>query len=224
MFALYMKVANHILNDFKPLGTEEKVAEVLQGMEELKCSHLPVIADGQYLGLISEDDLHDIENEEDRLEDHLKVIKPYRVAADTHIYEAIRIIGEGNLTCLPVLDDQQQYIGYLSPQELMWDLGRHVSYAERGGVVVLQVPTRDYQISQISQIVESEDALIVGLQVHADGPDFIRVAVKINQNDLTRIVKSFERYEYKVVELYHESLFDDTASDRYEGLMNYLNI
>lgn len=224
MFALYMRVGDHILNDYKPLATSEKVADVLEAMEELKCSHLPVLDEGKYLGLISEDDLLDIENVEQKLEQHLNVLKPYQVQNTTHIYEAIRVFGEGNLTCLPVLNEEQKYIGYLSPQELMWDLGQQVSFAEKGAVIVLRLSVRDYHISQIAQIVESEDALILGLQLRSAGSDFLNVAVKVNQSDLSRIVKAFERYEYNVVELYHESLFDDTASDRYEGLVKYLNI
>ncbi len=219
-----MKVKDHILNDFKPLGIEEQASTVLEAMEELKCSHLPVLHEGKYLGLISEDDLLDIQNSEDTLEKHLKVLKPYSVAETTHIYEAIRTTGEGNLSCLPVLDEKGNYIGYVSPQELMWDLGQQVSFVERGGVVVLKVAVRDYHISQIAQIVESEDALILGLQLRSEGTDFLKVALKINQRDLSRIVKSFERYNYEVLELYHESLFDDTASDRFEGLIKYLNI
>ncbi|MCR9154299.1 MAG: CBS domain-containing protein [Bacteroidetes bacterium] len=224
MFALYMRVGDHILNDFKPLGIDEELAAVLQAMEELKCSHLPVLDNGKYLGLISEDDLMDIEDTEDRIEEHLKVLKPYQVLDTTHIYEAIKVFGEGNLSCLPVLNEEGKYIGYLSPLELMWDLGQQVSYAEKGAVIVLQVSVRDYHISQIAQIIESEDALILGLQLRSEGTELLRVAIKINQSDLSRIVKAFERYQYNVVELYHESIFDDTASDRYEGLVKYLNI
>jgi hypothetical protein len=91
------------------------------------------------------------------------------------------------------LDEKGNYIGYVSPQELMWDLGQQVSFVERGGVVVLKVAVRDYHISQIAQIVESEDALILGLQLRSEGTDFLKVALKINQRDLSRIVKSFER-------------------------------
>lgn len=219
-----MRVSDHILNDFKPLGIEEEAGAVLEAMEELKCSHLPVLHEGKYLGLISEDDLLDVENTADSLERHLKVLKPYSARENTHIYEAIRTIGRGNLTCLPVLNEEDEYMGYVSPQELMWDLGQQITFVETGGVVVLRVAVRDYHISQIAQIVESEDALILGLQLRSDGADYLKLALKINQRDLSRIVKSFERYNYQVLELYHESLFDDTASDRLEGLIKYLNI
>ncbi len=224
MFALNMRVGDHILNDYKPLSTSEKVGDVLSAMEELKSSHLPVLEEGKYLGLISEDDLLDIENEEDQIEQHLNLLKPYQAKANTHLYEAIRLFGEGNLTCLPVLNEEGDYVGYLSASELMWDLGQQLTFAEKGAVLVLRLSVRDYHISQIAQIVESEDALILGLQLRSEGSDYLRVALKVNQSDLSRIVKAFERYEYEVVELYHESIFDDTASDRYEGLVKYLNI
>lgn len=219
-----MRVGDHILNDYKPLAPDELVQDVLAAMEELKCSHLPVLEEGQYLGLISEDDLMDIENTDQSIGLHRKVLKPYQVLENANIYEALKVIGEGNLSCLPVLNKEGEYVGYLSPQELTWDLGRQVTFTELGGVVVLRVPVRDYHISQIAQIVESEDALILGLQLRAEGADFLKVALKINQSDLSRIVKAFERYQYQIIELYHESIFDDTGSDRLEGLINYLNI
>ena len=219
-----MRVGDHILNDYKPLAPAELVQDVLDAMEELKCSHLPVLEEGQYLGLISEDDLMDIENTDDSIGQHRKVFKPYQVLENNNIYEALRVIGEGNLSCLPVLNKEGHYVGYLSPQELSWDLGQQLTYVEPGGVVVLRVSVRDYHISQISQIVESEDALILGLHLASEGTDFLKVSLKINQSDLSRIVKAFERYQYQIIELYHESIFDDTASDRLEGLINYLNI
>lgn len=219
-----MRVGDHILNDYKPLAPGALVQDVLDAMEELKCSHLPVLEEGQYLGLISEDDLMDIENTDDSIGQHRKVFKPYQVLENNNIYEALRVIGEGSLSCLPVLNKEGHYVGYLSPQELSWDLGQQLTYVEPGGVVVLRVSVRDYHISQISQIVESEDALILGLQLASEGTDFLKVSLKINQSDLSRIVKAFERYQYQIIELYHESIFDDTASDRLEGLINYLNI
>jgi predicted transcriptional regulator len=219
-----MRVDEHILNDFSALGITERVADLLSSMEDLKISHLPIIHEGQYLGLISEDDLLDIEDIDDNLEKHLKVLKPYSISAQDHLYAAIKTIADGNLSCLPVLDDEKKYIGYLSPQELMFNLGRQLSYNELGSVIVLRVAIRDYYISKISQIIESEDALILGLQLRKDGNDFILVSLKINQQDLSRILKSFERFEYDVVEVYHQTLFDDDDSDPFDALVKYLNI
>ncbi|MGK0407485.1 MAG: putative transcriptional regulator [Roseivirga sp.] len=218
-----MRVDEHILNDFSALGITERVADLLSNMGELKISHMPIIHEGQYLGLISEEDLLDVENTDDNLEKHLKVLKPYSIRAEDHLYAAIKTMAEGNLSCLPVLNEEKKYIGYLSPQELIFDLGRQLSYNELGSVIVLRIAIHDYYISKISQIIESEGALILGLQLNKDGNDFILVSLKINQQDLSRILKSFERFEYDVVEVYHQTLFEDD-SDPFEALVKYLNI
>lgn len=219
-----MQVNNHLINDIKPLKITEKVEDVMALMSELKCGHLPVIEDQRYLGLISEDDLLDVEDPTDTLGEHLKVLKPYALKEEDHLYDAVKVMSEGNLTCLPVLNKEGKYLGYLSPQELVFDLGRQVTYLEHGSVVVLRVAIRDYHISQISQIVESEDAFILGLQLHSDSDDYLKVVLKINQTDLSRIIKAFSRYEYQVLSVFHQSLFEDDGPDPFETLEQYLNI
>lgn len=219
-----MKVEEHLLNDIKPLDTNAVVGATLDLMEELKFCHLPVLHKGKYVGLIGEDDLLDIQDEADVLEKHLHVLKAYSLLISDHLFNAMRVVGEGNLSLLPVLNNQGKYVGYLSPLELTHDLGRQLTFSEAGSVVVLNVGIRDYQLSQLSQIVESDDARITGMLIKNNGIDFIRVALKINRRDISRILKSLERYDYEVVEVYHNSIFDNTAADRYEALMKYINI
>ena len=219
-----MKVEEHILNDIKALDIQAVVGATLSLMEELKFCHLPVLHEGKYVGLISEDELLDVQNEEDKLEKHLHVLKPYSILFTDHLFNAMRVIGEGNLSLLPVLDGNGKYCGYLSPVEITQDFGRQLTFSEAGSLVVLNVGVRDYLLSQITQIVESDDARITGVLVNSNGVDFLRVTLKINRTDISRILKSFERYEYEILEVYHHSIFDDTAANRYEALMKYLNI
>lgn len=223
---MYMKVEKHLLNDVKPLNQKEKVVDILDAMEELKFSHLPVVDDERlYLGVICEDDLLEVSNEEDSLTKHLRLLKAYYVKSDADMFEAIRIIGEGNLSLLPVVDEKNIYRGYISTSELLQDVGRELTFKEPGGVLVLSIPVRDYQLTQIAQIVESEDAKIIGFHLSEDAEqEKLLVCLKINQPDLDRIVKSFERYNYNIVEVFHQSLFDDSLEDRYQSFMKYLNI
>lgn len=223
---MYMKVEKHLLNDLKPLNQNEKVVDILDAMEELKFTHLPVVDDERlYLGVICEDDLLEVSNEEDVLTKHLRLLKAYRIGVDADMFEAIRVIGEGNLSLLPVVDADNNYRGYISTSELLQDVGRELTFKEPGGVLVLSVPVRDYQLTQIAQIVESEDAKIIGFHLAEDKEnEKLLVCIKINQTDLGRIVKSFERYNYNIVEVFHQSLFDDSLEDRYQSFMKYLNI
>ena len=223
---MYMKVEKHLLNDLKPLNQKEKVVDILDAMEELKFSHLPVVDDERlYLGVICEDDLLEVSSDDDALSKHLRLLKAYRINVNADMFEAIRIIGEGNLSLLPVVDAENHYRGYISTSELLQDVGRELTFKEPGGVLVLSIPVRDYQLTQIAQIVESEDAKIIGFHLAEDADqEKLLVALKINQTDLDRIVKSFQRYNYNIVEVFHQSLFDDSLEDRYQSFMKYLNI
>lgn len=214
-----------MLNDIKPLRTQEKIAAVLDVMEELKYSHLPVVDDDRtYLGVICEDNLLEVEDENDSLQKHLRMLRAYAVQEQENMFEAIRMIGEGNLSLLPVISRENIYLGYISAMELLQDVGRELTFTEPGSVLVLRVPSRDYQLTQISQIVESEDAKIIGFHLSSDeATDQLLVSLKINQQDVSRIIKSFERYTYQVEEVFHRSLFDDSVEDRYQSFMKYLN-
>ncbi len=220
-----MKVDNHLLNDLKPLADTDQVGVILDTMEELKFSHLPVVdQDRIYLGVVCEDDLLEVSEEGDTLGKHSHLLKSFSVDQKANLFDAIKIIGEGNLSLLPVVNEDKRYVGYLSTSEVIQDLGRDLTFSADGGVIVLKVPVRDYQLTQIAQIVESEDARITGLHMsNSSDSDHISICLKINQTDLSRIIKSFERYNYIIVEVFHESIFDENVADRYEAFMKYIN-
>lgn len=219
-----MNINKHLLNDIKSLNPQETVANVLELMEELKYSHLPVTEDKVLTGLVSEDFLLEIEDDQDTIADHQRNVPDYHIHEGGEIFQAIGICGRHNLSILPVVDDESRYIGYISPLELLQDLGRQLTFAEAGSVIVLKINVMDYHISQISQIVESEDGRIMGMMLYSNSKDELCVVLKINQTDISRIIKAFERFDYVVEEVFHQAMFSNTSSDRYDSLMNYLNI
>ena len=220
-----MKVNNHLLNDLKPLINTDQVGVVLDTMEELKFSHLPVVdQDRIYMGVICEDDLLEVSDETDTLARHSHLLRSYFITQEANLFDAIKLIGEGNLSLLPVVADDKKYIGYLSTTEIIQDFGRELTFSEPGGMIILKVPVRDYQLTQIAQIVESEDARIIGLHLSSSQEDDnLIISLKINQIDLSRIIKSFERYNYIILQIFHQSIFDESVADRYEAFMKYIN-
>ncbi len=221
-----MKVKDSILNDIKPLSLSDDIAEVLDTMEELKFSHLPVVDEERlYLGVVCEDDLLEADGSGQALSQNKHFLRAYSIQEEANLFEALKVVGQGNLSLLPVVNQKQAYMGYLSPLELIQDMGRQLTFTEAGSVLVLEIPTRDYQLSQIAQIVESEDARIIGFHLTAaQQSDDLHLSLKINQKDLGRILKNFERYSYKVLMVFHESVFDNTLAERYEAFMKYLNV
>ena len=94
-----------------------------------------------------------------------------------------------------------------------------------GGIIILEINANNYSLSEISHIVESNDASVISSYI-TSRPDsaMMEVTLKINKTDLTRILASFYRHNYDVKASYHESEFTDELKNRSDYLMNYLNM
>ena len=55
-------------------------------------------------------------------------------------------------------------------------------------------------------------------------PQKIQVTLKVNTLDLSYILATFERYEYKIVSVFHQAEQIDQLKERYDALMSYLDI
>ena len=194
-------------------------------MEEFKFSHLPVLKNGNFVGLISESDIldkKDLELSLDVLFDHLP--RPY-VSENAHIYEVLGKMAEHRISVLPVLDLNEQYLGCTSVHQLMTLIANTSSIKEIGGIVVLEMNRVDYSLAQIAQIVESENAKILSSFIMSSTDSTkIEVTLKIAEVDLSRIIRSFERYDMVVKASFQRSTDQDDMQFRYDALMNYLNI
>ncbi|HRP51986.1 MAG TPA: CBS domain-containing protein [Fluviicola sp.] len=214
-----------ITDEIPPLIHTDTGEKALIWMEEFKVSHLPVLKNGNFVGLVSESDIldkKDLELSLDKLFDHLP--RPY-VFENAHFYEVLAKISEHKISVLPVLDNSEQYLGCTSVFRLMNLIANTASIKEVGGIVVLEMNQIDYSLAQIAQIVESENAKILSsfIMTSSDSTK-IEVTLKISEIDLSRIIRSFERYDMVVKASFQRSKDDDDLQFRYDALINYLNI
>ena len=88
-------------------------------MEENNFTQLPIVSDQQYLALINENEVMDWNTPESPLS--ASAMMQYRPAvfAKGHPYEALRIAHEYNLSIVPVIDEQNIYIGSITKDELL---------------------------------------------------------------------------------------------------------
>lgn len=199
--------------------------KALQWMNDLKISHLPVMKQGNFVGLLSEDDLldkSDLSQTLTTLFDHLP--RPY-VKGDAHIYEVLNIAAIDHLSVVPVLDDKENYLGSIGVTYLINRLADTGSIKEQGGIIVLEMSDSDYSLAQIAQIIESENAKVLSSFITSNASSKkLEVTLKINRLDLGRIIKALERYDYTVKARYQSDSYQDDMKDRYDELMKYLDI
>ncbi len=218
-----MRAIELITDEIPPLTHSDSGEKALRWMDEFKVTHLPVLKNGNFVGLLSESDVLDkmdlVENL-DKLFDHLP--RPY-VFANAHIYEVLSKISEHKISVLPVLDENEKYLGCTTVYHLLTIIANTGSIKESGGILVLEVNSIDYSMAQIAQIVESNNAKILSSYIMSSMDSTkLEITLKINLIDLSRIIRTFERYDYVIKASYQKSEGDEDIQYRYDALMNFL--
>lgn len=214
-----------ISEEIPPLKLSDTGLKALSWMDEFKVSHLPIIKNGEFIGLISDSDILDLNEPGKSLESYkITLVKPF-VIQHQHVYEVIKIMSALKLTLMPVLDEEQNYIGVISMVHLLEYFGRMIAVQEPGGIIVLELNINDYSLLQIAQIIEGSDAKILSCYLNplADSTK-IEVTLKINKEDLSALLQTFYRYNYTVKASFHQSEFIEDMKNRFDSFMNYINI
>lgn len=217
------ELINHMI---PPLKVTDDAHKAIVWMEEFRCNHLPVVDDGKLLGFISEDIILESNDIERRLSDFELVGKGCVVGMDAYFYDILRIAGENKLQIVAVLNDKQQYVGVITVQDIMTSFAQTASVQMQGGILVLSMDLVDYSLAEISRYVEENNAKVISSTMIEDPMDKgrIKLTLKINQLDLSRIVATLERFGYRVIAHYQENRSESTDKERFDMLMRYLNI
>lgn len=221
-----MIAKNLLSHSIIPLRTSDTGAEALGIMSDFYVRHLPIVNDKQLLGLISEDDILEYDVEEAVGSYQLSMNRPYVKDTD-HLYDVLKTLSEFQLTVVPVVDAEDNYKGLISQDDLVRYFANTGSFTEPGSIVVLEMHKKDYSLAEISRIVESESAAILSTFITSNlDSERIDVTVKINKQDfqLQRIIASFERFDYTIKASFQEADYFDGLQERYDSLMNYLNV
>lgn len=209
-----------------PLKTSETGDTALLMMEDLKVSHLPVIGCDKYLGVISELDILNLDNPSEPIgKQRLSYNRPY-VLQSQHFYEVVRVAATEKLSLVPVLDDNGIYLGSITLSRIISMMSEMASVKQPGSILVLEVSHQDYSLGEIARIVESNDAKVLSAYI-TSFPESTRleVTIKVNRLDLSGIIQTFNRYNYIITASFsEESRWEELLTNRYESLMNYLNV
>lgn len=220
-------LAKELISDVVPsLKTSDSGLKALYWMDIFRISHLPIVNSNEFLGLISDKDIYDLNMADEPIGNHnLSLLSPY-VFQDQHMFEVIEIASRLKLSVVPVLDKNKHYKGVVTMNDLIDYIAKLSALNQPGGILVLELNENDYFLSQISQIVESNDAKILSLYVKSyDDSTRLELTLKINRTDITSIMQTFERYNYTIKASYmHDEELDNLYDNRYEAFMKYLSI
>jgi len=208
------------------LKVAETGSDALYYMDEYRVSFLPVLDGPLYLGLISESEIFKLADPDAPLAEQKVTYKMVYINESQHIFEVIKIMTSEKISILPVLDENKLFLGCITVNSLVENFGKLTAMYNPGAIIILELNQNDYVLSQIAQIVESQDIKILSLYVSSDiDSTKMEVTIKLNKYEIQSLVKALTRYDYtiKATFLEDKKMVDDLL-DRYNALMNYLNI
>lgn len=220
-------LAKALISDVIPaLRLSDNGQKALNWMEIFRISHLPVVDNHSYIGLISDKTIYDLNLNEKLMDECRDFMLQPGVKSGQHIYEVVSLVSQMKLSVVPVLDDELHYLGVITVADLAYQFANLVSVDEPGGVIVLELVPTDYSLAEIARIVEGNDAKIMSLYVSKpDESTEINVTLKVNRVDLSGIIETFLRYNYNIKSVFmDQSTLKSLYEDRFELLMKYLNI
>ncbi|MHA7108949.1 CBS domain-containing protein [Sunxiuqinia elliptica] len=220
-------IAKQLISEvIPPLRLSDDGQKALNWMEIFRITHLPIVDGHQYLGLISDKAIYDLNLIEKKMDDcRENLVRPH-VHTNQHIYEVASLMSELKLSLVPVLDLKHNYQGVISVMDLSRTFADLVAVHEPGGIIVLELTPLDYSLSQIAQIVEGNDAKILSMYTYReDDSKELLITLKINQVDLSPIIQTFVRYDYSIRSVFmDEAILNNMYDDRFNQLLKYMNI
>jgi acetoin utilization protein AcuB len=220
-----MLTADLINNNIPKLHLTDSVSKALQLMNDFRVFHLPVISEEKYLGLISEDDLLDAEDEKNMIETLQDHFIQKSLLLNEHFLNALNFSNKFESSVIPVTNTENELIGVITTPDLLKTLGAFSGATEIGGIIVVEMERIQFSISEISRIVESNDATILHLNttVHPE-TGLLTVTLHLNKKEISAIMAAFERFEYDIIYSYGNDDNEHEIKGNYLHLMNYLDI
>jgi CBS domain-containing protein len=214
-----------ISSDIPVLHPADTGDKALQLMQELHVAHLSMVDGEEYKALVREDDILNWETPEAPLSSaEFLNFRPV-VYGNQHPYEAIRRAVEQNISVVPVINEENKYLGSIGRDDLLEYLSKNSGLDQSGGIISLEMKPVDYSLSEISRICENNDVILLNVQVFTfPDKEMMEVVLKTNTKEIQSLIASFERYEYTVKEVFGELPAMESMLDRYQSLMHYINM
>jgi len=217
---------NHqlISSHIKSLAPHQTVEEALATMDDLEIRQLPVVHEGLYRGLLEEEDLLEASSKQ-ILEELVYDYHPFSVRPEEHILNAVKLSASHRLDIIPVVDSEKHYVGSIDLNDLFRQHAKISGAEDMGALIVLELDRSQYSFGEISRLVETNDALITQLNTYVDeGSGKITVTIRINKQEVSDIVATFQRYAYHVVYFFGKEEYENELQHNFKHLMNYLDI
>jgi acetoin utilization protein AcuB len=220
-------VATELIDPMLPvLKPTDTVGQAIDWMQEHRLSQLVLADEGAYQGLLTEDVLMDAADDGREVGNVMHLYEQVYVYENQHIFELLSLSIEHRLDVLAVLNEGREVIGTVPVPELIKQFATELGVQEAGAVLILRLDERDYSLTEISRLIESNGLKIISsyfsnAEYGTVNPS--RLTLKLNRREVGAVVSTLERFGYQVETAYAHTPIENTDQERLDSLLRYLN-
>jgi len=218
-----MDITNYITTDFKAIDSQETISSVKDFFADLNFSHFPVVENGVYIGSIVAEDTETFEDSK-KVADYKYNLESFFTRKEAIWLEVLEVFAKNHSNVLPVLDENNVYVGYYELDDIMSFFHQTTFLKEQGSIIKVKKNTQDYSMGQIAQIVESNNGKLLGLFISESDLNTVEVTIKISTGAINEIIQTFRRYNYEIISEHYEDEYINNLKERSDYLDRYLNM
>lgn len=219
-----METTPFILKDFKAFTTQTSIADVKSFFKETTYCHFPVVEKRKLMGLISETDVQGIENNEATVGDFQYLFNFFLVEESNNLLELLKVFASNETNIIPAVNNKGDYLGYYDLIDVLHIYNATPFLNDEGAIILLEKEKHDYSFSEVCQIVESNNGIVLGLFISEENSHSVKITLKFGAPEINEILQSFRRYNYKVLSNHKEDFYLEDLKERSDYLQKYLNI
>jgi predicted transcriptional regulator len=214
---------DYITNDYKAIDTQETIGAVQDFFDDLTFSHFPIIEEGIFIGSIVADDIETFDSDK-KVTDYRYTLEHFFARTNMIWLDVLEVFAKNHANLVPILDENNKYIGYYEIEDVIKFFHETPFLKEPGVLIIVSKNTIDYSMSQITQIVESNNGKLLGLFISNSNVNTIEITLKISVGSLNEIIQTFRRYNYDIISEHNEDNYINNLKERSDYLDKYLNM
>jgi Mg/Co/Ni transporter MgtE len=175
------------------------------------------------MGCIALDDV-DTFDADKKITDYRYTLEPFFARSTMMWLDVLEVFAKNHSNVVPVLDENNLYVGYYELEDIIKFFHETPFLKEPGGIIVVQKAVIDYSMSQITQIVESNNGRLLGLFISEANAESVQITIKISLGAMNDIIQTFRRYNYEIISEHQEDAYITNLKERSDYLDKYLNM
>ena len=219
-----MNITDYISQDITPLTLQSTVKSAQKLCKEVPISHFPVVENGKLIGSFPESDVRTIENKNRELKEYSYLLDTFFTNEKTTLLDLITLFADNDCNIIPVLNEAKNYIGYYELSDILDAFADSPFLHNESETIIIEKNLDEYSMSEISQIVESNSAKLLGLYISSQSIDKVKVTLKIISKEMNEIIQTFRRYNYNVVTIHQDDSYLEDLKNRSDYLKKYLEM